>query len=266
MTRLSSFAPPNVSRYNFMGCPLDPFSVEEVINAIALRIKQKKSVSLVHFLNVAKIVRANADLQLRNALWDGDLVLADGQPLIPFGRLLGLHIPERVNGTNLMRDVLTLAAAEGFSVYFLGGQQDVVEKCVRNVIASHPHLRVAGYRNGYFTGEQTSEVVEHINAAAPDVLFVGMGTPQKELFACGNRATLTVPIVQGVGGSFDVVAGVVKRAPEWMQRAGLEWLFRVIQEPKRMLWRYVSTNVRFIALYVVDIAQSRSLHVNARRQ
>jgi N-acetylglucosaminyldiphosphoundecaprenol N-acetyl-beta-D-mannosaminyltransferase len=243
----------HITRYNFMGCPLDAYTVSDAILDITTRIKSRASVNLIHFLNVAKVVRAHTDQMLTDALWDGDLVLADGKPLISFGKLLGMNVPERVNGTNLMLDLFRVSANEGFSVYLLGAKQHVLERCVVNILKMYPKLRIAGYRNGYFKKDATDDVINLINTTSPDILFIGMSTPQKEFFAFENRKKFDVPIVQGVGGSFDVIAGLVKRAPVWMQDCGLEWFFRVLQEPKRMFWRYISTNTKFLVLYFANL-------------
>ena len=248
-------------RYDFMRCPLDSCSVNDAIGHIQHRIQLRSSTNLIHFINAAKIVKARSDRKLAAALWDGDFVFADGKPLVPLGRWLGMDIPERINGTNLMTSLLALAAREGYRVYFLGATQHVVEACVQQTLAAHPQLTVAGFRNGYFSPADARDVIESINQAAPDILFIGMGTPQKEMFAYEHRAQLRVPVVQGVGGSFDVVAGLVERAPVWMQDWGLEWLFRVQQEPRRMFWRYFSTNSMFVWFYLVELWRTRVRHL-----
>jgi N-acetylglucosaminyldiphosphoundecaprenol N-acetyl-beta-D-mannosaminyltransferase len=144
--------------------------------------------------------------------------------------------------------LLQLAADEGYSIYLLGARQDVLEQCVGVIRKRHPSIKIAGYRNGYFKPGEFGTIIKTVNTAKPDLLFLGMGSPMKERFAFENRENLRVPIVQGVGGSFDVIAGIVKRAPLWMQRWGIEWLFRVIQEPRRMFWRYLTTNSIFLWL------------------
>ena len=238
------------ARIDFMGCPLDAYTFQEAVDEIARRIREKAGTTLVHFLNVAKIVKARSSPEIREILWDGDLVLADGKPLLFFGRRLGLLVPERIPGIDLMQALLDLSNRAGFRVYLLGAKPEVLESCRKKLAQRFPSLDVAGLRNGYFKPEETGAIVEEINRARPDILFLGMGTPQKERFAFENRGKLKVPIVQGVGGTFDVIAGIARRAPRWMQELGLEWLFRVLQEPRRLLWRYFSTNVLFLALFL----------------
>jgi N-acetylglucosaminyldiphosphoundecaprenol N-acetyl-beta-D-mannosaminyltransferase len=171
-----------------------------------------------------------------------DYVLADGQPMLPMAALLGITIPERIDGIGLMQRLLQLADREGFSVYLLGARQEIVEECVRRIRADFPRVVIAGFRNGYFDEQEIPAIAKEVRGVAPDFLFLGMGSPMKERLADGWAEQLGARVIQGVGGSFDVIAGVVKRAPRWMQRCGIEWLYRVIQEPRRMVWRYARTN------------------------
>lgn len=217
-------------RYDFLGSPIDSYSFDDAVHEIVKRIEEGNRTNLVHFLNAAKIVKARENIQLRDALWDGDFVLADGKPLLFFGRFLGIDLPTRVNGTDLMEKLLDLSDERGFRVYLLGAKQDVIEMCVSKIRQKHPNIDICGYRNGYFQECEVDSIIEAMNKSKPDIAFIGMGTPQKELFAHKNRAKLKVSIVEGVGGSFDVLAGLVSRAPVWMQRTGLEWFYRVIQE------------------------------------
>ncbi len=239
-----------VKRYNFMETPLDAFTVEGVIVEIKRIIDSKEYTKIVNFSNVAKVVKARKDPYLNKILWSGDFALADGKPLVKFGKWLGMNIPERVNGTNLMMDLFKLSQEEKYRVFLFGAKQEILERCVTNIMDIYPGINICGYRNGYFKKNEIMDVVDTINSAKPDILFIGMGTPQKEIFAYEQKNNLKVPIVQGVGGSFDVVAGLVERAPVWMQNWGLEWFFRVIQEPRRMFWRYFSTNIKFILIFV----------------
>ncbi len=239
-----------ISRHNFMGCPIDSYSLDGAVTEALARIKSRGPTNLIHFLNVAKVVKARENDCLRKALWDGDFVLADGKPLLFFGRGLGIRLPTRVNGTDLMEKLLEACANEGFSIYLFGAKQDVIVKCVDSLREKYQNIKIVGYRNGYFKENEIDELIFKINKSTPDILFIGLPTPLKELFAYKNRDKLRVPVVQGVGGSFDVLAGLVKRAPKWMQNYGLEWFYRILQEPKRLIWRYFSTNIRFILLYI----------------
>ncbi len=197
-------------------------------------------------INAAKIVEFQHDEALRNAIDEAHLLTADGQPVVWAARLLGDPLPARVAGTDLMEALLAHAARRGYSVYFLGAKHEVVRACVEKAQREHPGVRIAGYRDGYFRRDDEATVVAAIRAAQPDILFLGFGTPAKEYFMHRHYRALGVPFVMGVGGSFDVYAGLVARAPRWMQRAGLEWAFRLAQEPRRMWKRYLVGNIRFI--------------------
>lgn len=241
--------PTNPCRYSFMGCPIDSHSFDQATYEIVTKIKQRSKTSLVHFLNVAKVVKARRDQCLMKALWDGDLVLTDGKPLLFFGKFLGIQLATRVNGTDLMEQLLEVSEKEGFGVYLLGARNEILQKCVANIKIRYPNINIVGYRNGYFRNSDASTIIKEVNRVQPDILFIGMGTPQKEIFSFYNRDKFSVPIIQGVGGSFDVLAGEAKRAPKWMQCYGLEWFFRILQEPKRMFWRYLSTNTIFLVSF-----------------
>lgn len=208
-------------------------------------------------LNAAKVVSARDDRRLAHVLDSADLVTADGQALVWASRLLGTPLPERVAGIDLMHRLLELAEVEGFRVFFLGAREDVLGRAVENIRRSHPRLAVAGSHHGYFDDSENDSVCAAVNAVRPDVLFVAMSSPRKEYWVEDCGARLDVPLIVGVGGALDVVAGDVARAPEWMQRAGLEWLFRLLQEPRRLWRRYLVTNTRFVSLLAGALVRRR---------
>ncbi len=152
-----------------------------------------------------------------------------------------------------MEKMVSVAAQRGYRVFFLGATAEVVEKTVASFQLRYPQLQVAGYRDGYFNPSEEDQVVEKVNKSNADFLLVGMSTPQKELWVDRNRAKLRVSVCEGVGGGFDVVAGLTKRAPLWMQHAGLEWLYRLLQEPGRMWKRYVFSNTLFLWFAFSDL-------------
>ena len=164
-------------------------------------------------------------------------------------RFLGHSVPQRVAGVDLFHELLKMSAANNFSVFLLGAKDEVVAQATNNVKSLYPGLKVAGFHHGYFWDEE-EVLVEKIRSSGAQLLFVAVTSPMKENFINRWRDRLGVTFVMGVGGTFDVVAGKVKRAPLWMQNWGLEWLFRVIQEPKRMWRRYLVTNTRFAILLV----------------
>ena len=174
------------------------------------------------------------------------MIGADGVPVVWASKLLGQPLPGRVNGTDLMDRLFEVSAEKGYRVYLLGARQEIITNSVNKLKQHYPSLNIAGYRNGYFNSPQEEEdAVSDINAAQPDILLLGMGTPMKEKWVRRHKARLRVPIIHGVGGSFDIVGGLTKRAPKWMQDYGLEWFYRFLQEPRRMWRRYLVTNSVF---------------------
>ena len=241
---------PNITRRaEFLGCPVDCLTTGELLDELKVDIRAKSPPRVIQFMNANKVAMIRNDPAMSDLLRRADYVLADGQPMLPMAAMLGLYIPERIDGIGLMHKLLALADREGFSVFLLGAKQEIVETCVERIGVEFPGVKVAGFRNGYFSEKEIPEIASQVRAAAPDFLFLGMGSPTKERLADEWREQLGARVIQGVGGSFDVMAGMVKRAPLWMQRMGIEWLYRVIQEPRRMFWRYARTNGSCLVLF-----------------
>jgi N-acetylglucosaminyldiphosphoundecaprenol N-acetyl-beta-D-mannosaminyltransferase len=197
-------------------------------------------------LNAAKVVQMAGDERLREIVRSCDLVNADGASIVWASRVLGRPVPERVAGIDLFAAIVERAAATGHSVYFLGATDEVLEEMIARFRSTFPALRIAGARNGYW--DDDGEVIAEVRRAQPDFLFLAIPSPRKEYWLNEHLDDLGVPFVMGVGGSFDVIAGKVRRAPVWVQRVGGEWLYRLCQEPRRMWKRYLVGNVRFVAL------------------
>ena len=203
---------------------------------------------LVGVVNAAKVVAMGRDAELRDSLLACDMVLADGQSVVWASRLLGRPLPERVTGIDLFEALLSAADREGWSVYLLGARQDVLDRVVSEVGRRWPRARVAGARNGYFDPAESDAVADEIRASGADLLFLGISSPIKERFLARHADTLGVPVLHGVGGSFDVLAGVTRRAPERWQRWGMEWAYRLAPGARRLWRRYLSTNTRFLLI------------------
>lgn len=234
-------------RDHVFGLPMDLLTMEESID----RAERLIETGLPHqhvVLNAAKVVKAQTDVELRESIEQAAIVNIDGQAVVWAARFLGVDAPERVAGIDFMDALLARAAERGWSVYFLGATDAVVDTVVAAEQDRHPGLRVAGWRNGFWTPEEEADVVAGIAATNPDILLLAMPTPKKERFAAAHLHAFGASLVVGVGGSFDVVAGITARAPRWMQRAGLEWLHRLLQEPGRMWKRYLVGNSQFLAL------------------
>jgi N-acetylglucosaminyldiphosphoundecaprenol N-acetyl-beta-D-mannosaminyltransferase len=232
---------------SFLGVPIHLLTMEQTLTRVADAMRDKRKILHVA-LNVAKFVKLQRDEELRADVFGADLVGIDGAGIVLGARLFGIRIPERVAGVDLMHNVLALCAEQGYRPYLLGARPEVLETALNKLKQTHPNIDIAGSHHGYFKTDQEADIIEEIRVAQPDCLFVGMPTPRKERFMAAHRAALEVPFVMGVGGGIDILAGHVRRAPDFWQRNGLEWLYRVLQEPRRMWWRYLSTNVLYAGI------------------
>lgn len=239
-------------RVTLCGVRMDALTMEEVVFAVEEALDQKRSL-MIGVVNAAKMVNMQKDLALRDSVTTCDIVLADGAPLVWLSRLKSTPLPERVAGIDLMFQLLALADRRQFRVFLLGATQPTLEKVEAYVRRHYPQLILAGSQDGYFPESSESEIAEKIRESKADMLFVAMSSPRKETFLGQWGGVMRVPICHGVGGSFDVVAGVTRRAPRWMQRIGMEWLYRVLQEPKRLWKRYLVTNTLFLKLACRDL-------------
>ncbi|MEU6352766.1 WecB/TagA/CpsF family glycosyltransferase [Streptomyces sp. NPDC047072] len=207
-------------------------------------------------VNAAKLVNMRRDERLAQAVSGCDLVLADGQAVVWAGRVLRAPLPERVAGIDLFLRLLGEAETAGISVYFLGAKQEVLQDMLRRVADRFPGLKVAGSRNGYFADSEQEAIAEDIARSGAQMLFLGMTSPKKEIFTAAYGAATGARVVHGVGGSFDILAGITKRAPATWQRLGVEWLYRALQEPRRLGKRYITTNTAFLLMTAREFIRS----------
>ncbi|GAB3350102.1 exopolysaccharide biosynthesis glycosyltransferase VpsK [Arachidicoccus ginsenosidivorans] len=235
----------NIPSIRLLNCPIHAITMDETVNVIDKAIKNRKQIHHV-VVNAAKLVKMKSDPLLRKSVINCDIINADGQSLVWAARLLGLYLPERVAGIDLMERLVMLAYYKGYKIYLLGAKPEVVSAVANKYAAEFDSSIIAGYRDGYFSKEEEGDVARAIGESQADILFVAMSSPKKEVFLNEYKRIINTSFIMGVGGSFDVVAGKVKRAPFWMQKSGLEWLYRVIQEPRRMWKRYLVTNTLFI--------------------
>lgn len=203
-------------------------------------------------VNAAKIVNMRSDPELCAAVVESDVIYADGMSVVWASRVLGRPLPERVAGIDLMTGILEQGDREGYRVYCLGATREVLDEVCEVFRRRYPGVVIAGSEHGYFGADDERAVAERIRDARADVLFVAITSPKKERFMARWAEVMDVPVVHGVGGSFDVVAGVVQRAPAAWQRLGLEWLYRVKQEPRRLWKRYLVTNSIFLKLVLSE--------------
>lgn len=204
-------------------------------------------------VNAGKIVSMQDDLQLRKSVNESDLINADGQAVVWASKFLGKPLKERVAGIDLMINLVELAHRKNYKIFFFGAKEEVVKTVVDTYSNQYSSNIIAGYRNGYFKKEEEQTIAKQISDSGANILFVAISSPTKENFLYENKNLLkNVNFIMGVGGSFDVVSGKVKRAPLWMQKAGLEWFYRFLQEPRRMWKRYLVGNFKFILLVLKE--------------
>lgn len=230
-----------------LGSEIDRVRMSEAVMRCQIAIEEGGF--LQHMaLNAAKIVSLRTDLELRAIVAGSELVTADGQAVVWASRLLRDPLPERVAGIDLMNELFALAERCGYRVYLLGATEETLGRATKRLLARHPDLRIAGSHHGYFADEDSTAICAQIKASRPDLLFVAMSSPRKEYWLRKYGRGLGVPVIMGVGGALDVTAGDVRRAPRAAQAIGLEWAYRLVQEPRRLWRRYLVTNTRFIAL------------------
>jgi len=223
-------------------------TMSETLDVIDDTIQKSKQIHHT-VINAGKIVSMSEDKELFQSVVEADLINVDGQAIVWASNFLGKPIKERVSGIDLMIKLVEVASIKNYKLFFLGATEDVVKKVVDLYSSTYSNSIIAGYRNGYFKLNEELEVANEINKSGANILFVAISSPMKEIFLHKYKEQLkNVNFIMGVGGSFDVIAGKVKRAPLWMQKAGLEWLYRVIQEPKRMWKRYLVGNTKFILM------------------
>jgi N-acetylglucosaminyldiphosphoundecaprenol N-acetyl-beta-D-mannosaminyltransferase len=245
---------PSEQPHLLFGMPVDPLSMEQVV-ARCRRALVGRTRMMIVVVNAAKMTALRTDADLRDSLLDCDMVIADGQSVVWASRLLRRRLPERVTGIDLFERLLDEANRDGWSVYLLGATPEIIETLQDRLRERWPDLKVAGARDGYFTDAEAADVAADIRAAHADMLFLGMTSPKKEVFLGTYGPVLDVPVLHGVGGSFDVLAGKTKRAPRLWQRAGMEWAYRLLQEPRRMWRRYLRTNTAFLAHLAVELVR-----------
>ncbi|MFC4784716.1 WecB/TagA/CpsF family glycosyltransferase [Nocardioides sp. MAHUQ-72] len=246
------------------GLEVDPLTLEETV-ALAGEAIRNQERCLVGVVNAAKIAKLTADAVLRDSLLECDVLVADGQSVVWASHVLRRPLPERVTGIDLFEELLALADRDRLKVYLLGARPDVLERVRREIARRWPGVTVVGARDGYFTDAESAWVADDIAASGADMLFLGMTTPKKEIFLGEHGDRLGVPVMHGVGGSFDVLAGVTRRAPRAWQRVGMEWAYRVAQEPRRLWRRYLVTNCAFIGLVVLELVHRRPAYPHAPR-
>jgi N-acetylglucosaminyldiphosphoundecaprenol N-acetyl-beta-D-mannosaminyltransferase len=239
------------NRILLSGVPVDPVTPEELADTLVAwsdqarpRNEPPKHISYVN-AHVHNLARANN--ALRSTLRNTSLCYADGASVVWACRRFGANIPPRLTAADFLPNVLRSLTEADRRVFFLAGAPNIANRAIASLQESVPNFSPAGIHHGYFAEDESSQVVAEINAARPDVLIVGMGTPRQELWVDAYRDTLQVPVVWTVGALLDYFAGTEKRCPRWMGDNGLEWLYRLMMHPRRMASRYLIGNPQFVA-------------------
>jgi len=240
-----------------LGLAFDAVTMDSAVARCLEMCRAPRSSHMVITANASHLCMMRRDPELALACRSGHLTVADGMSVVWALRASGQPVPERVAGVDLMARLLEAAGREGLRVYFLGAKREVVTALVERCRNQYPGLEIAGFRDGYFGPDDHPSIVEEIRASGAHMLFVGMPSPFKETWCERHRQSLNVPVIMGVGGSFDVLAGFIRRAPRWMQSLGLEWLWRLLMEPRKLLKRYLTTNSEFIWLAGREIIARR---------
>ena len=237
--------------------PIDAITMQETLEKFKLSVLEKKQIHHT-VVNAGKIVLMQTDKQLMNSVLEADIINADGQAVVWAANLLGYNLPERVAGIDLMERLVELSFKKGYKCFFFGATQEVVSKVVDHYENKYSDEIVAGYRDGYFDKTDEKAIVSNISNSGANILFVAMPSPKKEIFLNKYKSQLkNVNFIMGVGGSFDVISGKIKRAPIFMQRIGLEWFYRFLQEPRRLWKRYLLGNIKFIWLVIKEYFNSK---------
>jgi N-acetylglucosaminyldiphosphoundecaprenol N-acetyl-beta-D-mannosaminyltransferase len=263
-----SFPFPAAAPIAILGVPFDNVSTAETLRIIDDMVASRRPHYLVT-ANVDFLVQAAHDVELRRILFDAHLVLCDGTPLVWASKLLGNPLPERVAGSDLVPILLGVAAEKGYRPFFLGASQEAIETAVARAKQQYPALEFAGYYSPPYNKlleMDHEEIRERILQARPDLLFVGFGCPKQEKWINMHYRSLGVPVSIGVGGTIDFLAGRLARAPRWMQVSGTEWIFRLAQEPRRLLGRYAKDLRHFSGAIAAQCWQLRKTRRRAKKR
>ncbi|MFH1878208.1 MAG: WecB/TagA/CpsF family glycosyltransferase [Candidatus Omnitrophota bacterium] len=242
------------NRITILGCPVDNLTLEETVKVVEGFIAEGKPRQYIA-INAGKIVKMNQDPEFRGILFDSDLNIVDGQPLLWIARLFGTPVKQRFGGIDIIDAVMPVSEKKGYGIYFLGGKKEILDEVVEKYKKMYPALKIAGTRDGYWKAEEEAGVVKKIKESGADIIFFAMSSPRKEEFLKKNMIEMGVPFVAGVGGAFDVISGRTKRAPVWVQKIGMEWFYRILQEPGRLWKRYFFSNTLFAWIVIREAAR-----------
>lgn len=243
MKEMKSYMAPQ--RMRILNTYVNNLSMDETILEVEKIIENKVPTQHV-VINASKVNLMNKDKSLKRIVNSCPLINADGASIVWACKKLGKSIKGRVTGIDLFLKLVSLSERRGYKIYLFGAKEEVVKKVKKIFEEKYPNINIVGYRNGYFNDSDDLDIVEDIRESGADIVFVAFSSPKKEYWINKYLKKMNVPFVMGVGGSFDVVAGVTDRAPVFWQKHGLEWFYRFIQEPGRLWKRYIIGNAKFV--------------------
>ena len=234
------------------GLKINSLAIDEFVELIEQNIITRSALIQQTSVNAYAIVSVQHDLALREAINKSTLVNIDGMSVVWALKFLGYKHVKKASCPDIFERLMELAAVKGYRPFFLGTTPEILDTAIRNLKNEYPALEMAGSHHGYFNEENAEEIAKMIKESKADMLFLGISSPKKELFSDRYSAYMQVPYIFGVGGVFDILANVTKRAPRWMQNSGLEWLYRFLQEPRRMWRRYLIGNIQFVWIVIKE--------------
>jgi N-acetylglucosaminyldiphosphoundecaprenol N-acetyl-beta-D-mannosaminyltransferase len=248
----------DMNSISIWGIKINPLKKVEIVDLIDKHITNNPWTFHLTGVNPETIAQANQNLALREAINSSDLVNIDNMLVVTTLRLLRYKVPERAACPDIFELLMKLADTKGYSVFFLGAKEEVLQLMLTNLYAKYPKLKVAGVRNGYYKPEEEPAIVKGIESLKPDMLFIALPSPQKELFIHHYKKNLGARFAFGIGGVFDVQAGKVTRAPAWMRNIGLEGFHRAVQNPANYGKRYTTYYLPFLKLFLKELFSKKS--------
>lgn len=240
-----------IKPFYVLDVPVYPYTMDGAVNFFNSQVRNNRQTFVVT-ANAEIIMMCQKDAEYKDIVChNADLVLADGAGTVWAGRKLGHNVPERVAGCDLFIELAKLAAKKGYKIFLFGAAPGIAEAARDKLLAMAPGLKVAGCRNGYFNDGQNEEIITEINNSGAQMLFAALGAPKQEKWLARFRSELKPQVLIGVGGSFDVLAGKMERAPLWMQKSSLEWLFRLYKQPSRI------GRMMVLPQFVIKVLQSK---------
>lgn len=222
-----------IPKVHIFGIPFSKMGMKETVQYLTNRINGREQTHVIT-ANPIMVMSALEHPSYKEMMLKSDLIVPDGAGIVWAAQKGGNPVAERVTGIELLHELFRVGEEHHWKVYLLGTTQEIIEAAAQSLQMQYPQVRIVGCHDGYFTAAEDEEVITSIKELQPDLLFVARGADTQEPWIVKHRAALEVPLIMGVGGSFDVISGKLKRAPEWIQKLRIEWLFRLLQEPKRL--------------------------------